>query len=233
MARHGRLLLRAIITIGASYLSWSALAAAEESQAAGTPPGVVKETEDQAAERRRQQREPITFDRHENSLDVKATNLFGRQITSSSQNILLGAQWNYRFHTETFVGVNLDGMLTPSRAPTTDQSVLKYSTYSGGVTLAQSLFSYQSFRIVVNVNAGIGVIYLRSNPYGTDQYTLEKPSYKFVEPGAFITLFDISGVQIGVMGSMRRAQLLSRATMVRNEDLTSRTIGITFRTLVH
>lgn len=227
------MLLRALISLGASSFAWSGLALAEEPQADVTSSGVVKENDEQAAERRRQQREPITFDRHENSFDIKATNLFGRQITSSSQNVLLAAQWNYRFHTETFVGINIDGMLTPSRAPTLDQSVLKYSTYSGGVTLAQSLFSYQSFRVVINVNAGVGVIYLRNNPYGTDKYTLEKPSYKFVEPGAFVTLFDLSGVQVGIMGSMRRAQLLSKAALVRDDDLTSRTIGLTFRSMLH
>jgi hypothetical protein len=221
------------MTVGATTFAWSGIATAEEPKAEVTAPGVVKETEEQAAERRRQQREPITFDRHENSLNIKATNLFGRQITSSSPNIILGAQWNYRLHTETFVGINIDGMLTPARAPTSDQSILKYSTYSGGLTLAQSLFSYQSFRIVLNVNAGVGVIYLRNNPYGTDQHTLEKPSYKFVEPGAYITLFDLSGVQVGIMGSMRRAQLLSKAVLVQDEDLTSRTIGLTFRSMLH
>lgn len=234
LARNRRLLTRALLLFSLASSRWPALAATETSALGdGVQASAALESEEQAAERRRNQREPITFDRHENGLDLKATNLFGREVTTSSPNILLGAQWNYRFHTETFLGINVDGMLTPARAPTEDQSVLKYSTYSGGVTLAQSLFAYQAFRIVLSVNAGVGVIYLRNNPYGTDLTTLEKPSYKFLEPGAFITLFDVSGVQIGVMGSLRRAQLLSKAVLVSNEDLTSRTIGLTFRSMLH
>jgi len=227
------MLMKALIIFSVVGSSWRGLAATEGAQGDATPSSPVKESEDQVAERRRLQREPITFDRQENGFDIKDTNLFGRQVTTSSPNLLLGAQWNYRLHTETFVGINVDGMLTPARAPTVDQSVLKYSTYSGGITLAQSLFSYQAFRIVVSVNAGAGVIYLRSNPFGTDQTSLEKPSYKFLEPGAYITLFDVSGVQLGVMGSVRRAQLLSKAVLVSNEDLTSSTIGLTFRSMLH
>ncbi len=191
------------------------------------------ESAQEAEERRRLARKPLTFDRHENGLDAKMTSLFGRQASLSSPNLLLSAQWNYRFHSETFIGIAFTGMPSQARAPTVDNSTLKYATYSGGLNLAQSLLAYDPFRIVVSVTGGVGVIYLRQTPVGAEQSSIEKPNYKFIEPGVFITFFDYAGMQVGLSASVRRAQLLSPAKFVTNADLTSKTYGLTFRTLFH
>ena len=227
--QHCKELLSVLMLLGFQMITTSVHAQELPKTEASQP----SESAQEAEERRRLARKPLTFDRHENGLDVKMTGLFGRQANLSSPNLLLSAQWNYRFHSETFIGLAFTGMPTQARAPTLDNSTLKYATYSGGFNLAQSLVAYDPFRIVVSVTGGVGVIYLRHTPVGSEQSSIEKPNYKFIEPGIFITFFDYAGVQMGLSASVRRAQLLSSAKFVTNANLTSTTYGLTFRTLFH
>ena len=179
-------------------------------------------------------REVLTFDRTENGFDLKLTRLFQKNgMNVSSPSIMLGAQWNYRFRSNTFVGLALSGMPQQSKFTATDGTTISYTTYYGGINLAQTIIAYGHLRLVASVAGGMGVVFVRSTPDAATASTVDRPNYRYVEPGGFLTLFEAEGVEFGLTGSYRHASLLTKTPAVADSDLSSAAYGLTFRTLLH
>jgi hypothetical protein len=172
--------------------------------------------------------------RWEYGLDVKTTDFFGKKPTiGGGSPIVLTAQWNRKFETGTFLGITASTMAEPKKDPLPDiKSDLM--TYYGGFNLAQNIFDFQPFRLTVSVSAGLGSMFIRAQP-NDGPSRMNRADYRFVEPGAFLTLFEYAGLEWGIVGTFRSVRLINDYTMDgrvlgKNSDFSSTAYGLTFRT---
>lgn len=172
-------------------------------------------------------------DRWENALDVKLTDLYDRTASNvTSPTIMLNAEWNYKFVTDTFLGAVIGGLPQPIKRTTEDEVKISYSTYYLGARLAQGIFDIRPFRLVLGVNAARGFLYTRVQTVEGDSKA-EVLKYNLVEPGMFFTFWIYQGVEFGIAGSYRMVSVLDEKEhedVVTNDDLTSLAYGLTFRT---
>jgi hypothetical protein len=172
-------------------------------------------------------------DKWENALDLKLTGIYGRNPTNiTSPNLVVGAKWNYQTTTHTFFGLALSAIPQPMRFSIGEQKA-KMITYYGGLNLAQGLFEIRPFRLVLEVAFGFGsaFIELPNSEFPSRKY---RADYRFVEPGAFLTLFDYSGLEFGLTASSRIVRLFRPYTagdliLGTDRDLSGTAFGITVR----
>ena len=187
-----------------------------------------------AAPSKRYAAEILSFDKWENALSAKATSMFNRKATDfSSPTVLLTAEWNYHFRTDTYFGLALSGAPQKASISSSDRSIKNYTTYYGGLDLAQSIYSSAHYRAVLQVAAGYGVVYLRTTPEYSKKSSIDKPQYNFIEPGAFFTFIDFKDLDVGVVFTYRYARLIVKSPVVSSSDVTSATFGLTFRNRHH
>lgn len=204
-------------------------------QEAAPPPVANKEPAVEGeVQQKRYAAEVLGFDSWENALDLKATSMFDRKATNfNSPTVLLTAEWNYRFRSDTYLGLALSGAPQKANIATKDGSTSVYTTYYGGIGVGQSIYSRAEYRAVLQVAAGFGVVYRRTTPAGSTTSSIDKPQYSFVEPGLIVTLFDYKNLDIGVIFTYRYGQLIVKSPVVTNADVTSATFGLTFRNRHH
>ena len=204
-------------------------------QEAAPPPLANKESmAESEVQRKRYAADVLGFDSWENALDLKATSMFDRKATNfNSPTVLLTAEWNYRLRSETYVGLALSGAPQKATIATKDGSTSVYTTYYGGIGVGQSLYSRAEYRAVLQVAAGYGVVYRRTTPADSTTSSIDKPQYRFVEPGLVVTLFDYKNLDIGIIFTYRYGQLIVKSPVVTNADVTSATFGLTFRSRHH
>lgn len=166
--------------------------------------------------------------RWEDGLDAKLTGLFNRSANLTSPTIILSAQWNYRFPSDTYVGFTASAMPQANTDTTSTGIQRSFTTYYGGLNLAQGLFESGAFRIVATIAGGMGIVYERET-YGDGTQDIGNTRYNFLEPGAFITFFNWEGLDIGGVATYRIAKLQSH-DRASDADLSSATVGLTFRT---
>ncbi len=203
-------------------------------EAAPPPLANTESTAEGEVQRKRYAAEVLGFDSWENALNLKATSMFDRKATNfNSPTVLLTAEWNYRFRSDTYVGLALSGAPQKASIATKDGSTSVYTTYYGGIGVGQSIYSRAEYRALLQVVAGYGVVYRRTTPAGSTTSSIDKPQYSFVEPGLFVTLFDYKNLDIGVIFTYRYGQLIVKSPVVTNADVTSATFGLTFRSRHH
>jgi hypothetical protein len=169
-------------------------------------------------------------DRWETGFDAKLTTLFTRDATDiASPTVMLGAQWNYRFPTDTFIGLSAAGMPTNNEDTGSNNTQRSFSIYYAGLNLAQGLVSFDSWRASVTVSAGRGIVYVRSLPPNAAP-TIGNTPFNYVEPGFYITFLQYSSLDIGAVVSYRMAMLANK-DFATNSDLSSMAVGLTFRNL--
>jgi len=190
--------------------------------------------QDRDASPKRYAAEVLSFDKWENALSIKSTSMFNRKAADfSSPTVLLTAEWNYHFRTDTYFGLALSGAPQKANISSGDRSTRKYTTYYGGLDLAQSIYSSAHYRAVLQVAAGYGVVYLRTTPEYSTTSNIDKPQYNFIEPGAFFTFCDFKDLDVGLVFTYRYARLIVKSTVVSSSDVTSATFGLTFRNRHH
>lgn len=172
--------------------------------------------------------------RWENGLDIKVTSLYEKKMDlSGSSPLILTAQWNRKFESQSFIGLSLSSMAQPTNGPFSDLKS-KVITYYGGLNFAQSLFEKDAFRITANVSAGLGSLFLRTEE-GTTGSRMARADYRYIEPGALVTFFEYAGLEFGVVGSYRSIKLIKDFTLDgrnlgKSADFSSQAFGLTFRT---
>jgi hypothetical protein len=173
-------------------------------------------------------------DRWENALDMKVTGLYSKRPSlGGSSPIILSAKWNRKYETQTFVGMTFSSMAQPINGPFSDLKS-KVMTYYGGLNVAQGLFEQSPFRLVIGISGGIGSMFIRTQS-DNDGNRMNRADYRFIEPEAFITLYEYGGLEFGLTGSFRYVKLIKDFAMDgrilgTNGDFSSQALGLTFRT---
>ncbi len=168
------------------------------------------------------------YDRFENVLDAKVTGLFGHKASNYTPPVLmLSAIWNYKFTFGTSLGFTFSAVPQPVKR--TDDSIKKaFSVYYGGLNLAQELYSGEWARVILGVSGGRGVSYLKSYPLVGDAVTT-KADFNYTEPYFALTFIRWAKMDIGVILSNRQATMRKTDDKPLEEEISSPSYGITFR----
>lgn len=163
----------------------------------------------------------------ENGFDAKLTSIAPDESTDvTSPNLMLSAQWNYKFVTNTFIGGSLSSLAQP-HTERTDGVATSYMMYYGGFNVAQGLLDIKPFRLVVAASAGKGVFYARTDADVDEQ--LINADFTYVEPGVFATFYQWDSLEFGAVVSNRMVKLDKDYDGADDEDLSSLSYGLTFR----
>jgi hypothetical protein len=170
--------------------------------------------------------------RWDNGLDVKLTDAWERRASDvEAPTVVLSAQWNYKFITDTYVGLVVSGFPQSMRIETEVEDVdASVTGYWGGLNLGQGLYESWPFRVVLTVAAGQGFAYVRVKLPDEDAKA-DAAKFDFYEPGLFATFFAWRGLEFGVAASYRKVAMKDEAEGApEDDDLTSVAYGLTFRT---
>jgi hypothetical protein len=170
--------------------------------------------------------------RWDNGLDVKLTDAWDRRATDvEAPTIVLSAEWNYKFVTNTYLGIIASGFPQSMRIETDVEDVdASVTGYWGGINLGQGLFETWPYRLVFTLSAGQGLAYIRIKA-GDEPATADAVKFDFYEPGFFGMLFAYQGLEMGVTASYRKVSMKEEGDFVpEDDDLTSVAYGLTFRT---
>jgi len=164
----------------------------------------------------------------ENGLDAKVTSVAPDQDPSiTSPTLMLSAQWNYKLVSNTFIGGTLSSLAQP-HTERADGQTASYQMYYGGLNIAQGLLDIKPFRIVAAASAGKGMFYVRTGEGRADEQLFDA-QFKFIEPAVFATFYHWDSLEFGAVLSNRMIKL-DKGTDVDDEDLSSFSYGLTFRT---
>lgn len=165
----------------------------------------------------------------ENGLDAKLTSIVTEEAPDvTAPKLMLSAQWNYKFATNTFIGGALSSLPQP-HTERTDDAVTSYAMYYGGLNVAQGLLDLRPFRLVVTASAGKGLLYARTSVAGGDE-VLTSADFSYVEPGIFATFYQWDDLEFGAVFTSRIIKLDKSSDQIDDGDLSSISYGLTFRT---
>lgn len=175
------------------------------------------------------------LDRTDNGLDAKFTSIFDRQASNlTSPTVILGAQWTYKFQTNTYFGLGASALPQSYRyyappAPVSGNSggYRSFTTYFGGLHLAQTLWESESLRVVAGITAGRGYLFLRLPSTTDGAKTVASVKYTVAEPSLYLTCLRWAGLDIGPVVSYRWVNADAN-DFVTNSELRAPAFGLTF-----